>query len=63
MNHMESDGWWLSERYKYDDVTFISNCCDAHPTSNVELEVDEDGIGFGHCSRCKEWSDFYDENE
>tara|TARA_A100001011_G_scaffold380093_1_gene446940 strand:+ start:1037 stop:1225 length:189 start_codon:yes stop_codon:yes gene_type:complete len=62
MNHMESDGWWLSEYYKYDDITFISTCCDAHPT-HENVEVDEDGIGFGHCSKCNEWSDFYDENE
>ncbi len=63
MNSMvDSEPNWLDERYKYDDITFVSTCCDARPTYE-DVEVDKDGVGFGHCSRCNEWSDFYDENK
>ena len=63
MNHMvDSEPNWLDELYKYDDVTFISTCCNALPTYE-DVEVDKYGVGTGYCSKCNEWSDFYDENE
>ena len=59
---VDSEPNWLDDLYKYDDVTFISTCCDALPTYE-DVEIDHDKVAFGYCSKCNEWSDFYDENE
>jgi hypothetical protein len=45
----------MSEPYFYPNEEMLSECCDA--TSVGEI-VD----GLGMCSKCKEWSDFYDIN-
>lgn len=62
MNHMESDGWWLDEYYKDEDLdpTYASTCCDAHPLG--EVDIDKDGVILGRCISCKEGAEFYEED-
>ena len=62
MNHMESDGWWLDELYKFCGVTFYSDCFNALPTYE-DVEVDKYGVGTGCCTKCNQLSKFHDEKE
>tara|TARA_R100001443_G_C3330494_1_gene172204 strand:+ start:306 stop:503 length:198 start_codon:yes stop_codon:yes gene_type:complete len=61
MNHMvDSDPNWLDDLYKYDNVTFLSDCCGAYPIGEVEIV---DDIATGRCSKCKDGTGFHDEKD
>jgi len=48
------------ERDKYDDITFLSDCCGAYPIS--EVQIDDDYV-TGRCSKCKDGTGFHDERD
>jgi len=61
MNHMvDSEPNWQDEYYKYDNITFLSDCCNAHPVDEVEIDGD---YVTGRCSKCKDGSGFHDERD
>ena len=45
---------------KYDDITYISDCCGAYPIG--EVQIDDDYV-TGRCRECKEGTGFHDERE
>jgi len=55
--------WWkriIMKEDKYDNITYISDCCGAYAWDEIQIY---DDLVTGRCSKCKDGTGFHDERE